>query len=564
MLFTSFAFLFLFLPIVYCIFLIASHYRYLKFISLWLVLASIAFYAFWNPKDLLPLLISICVNYCFYRLMQHYMTSEKTNNLTFSKIKYLKSLQYCVLIVAISANLIFLGYYKYFDFFITQLASIPFLKDLTLFKAFIKTVDIETLKNHTHLYIPLGISFYTFTQIAFLIDCHRNTYQKNDFINYFLFVSYFPHLVCGPILSFKDLYPQLINSNKFRATFQNSCLFIFCFSIGLFKKTVIGDYLGMFADQFFSSEVGALFDFTTTVLGIICYALQLYFDFSGYSDMAVGVSHLFGLKIPDNFNAPYQATSIIDFWRRWHISLSNFLKNYVYIPLGGNRVSTLMLYRNLAITMLLGGLWHGAAWTFIVWGAYQGLLLSVNHWIRQFNFSILKTSDLSFFPNFLELSTFNKQMTFFLNFAKMIVTFILISLGWVLFRSQSLEQAMNIYKSLFLSFSFIEMAEIPTNLLHLTFQYKIQWVILIFGLLFVFFMPDTLILREKFMRLFEERLGEEFEERSDNLDSNSIKSQGSNIVINKSVKSIAIISAILSLMAILCFSKVQYFLYSGF
>ena len=473
MLFTSPQFLLMFLPITFTVFLFLQRFNNLKISSLWLLLASIAFYLFWNPHDLLPLIFSIVVNFILYRWM-----SLKTG--------HLKTL---ILIIALLFNLILLGYYKYFHF--------------------IFGLNHETTTTAT---IPLGISFYTFTQIAFLVDCYKNNYQNNDFLNYSLFVSYFPHLVCGPIISFKDLYPQLTNPKKFHFSSKSMALFIFCFSIGLFKKTFIADQFGDFVAAFFDAPGMPYFGQKTAFLGVVSYSLQLYFDFSGYSDMAVGLSYLFGLQIPDNFNSPYQSTSIIEFWRRWHISLSSFLKNYLYIPLGGNRKHH---YLNVFITMVLGGLWHGASWTFIVWGAYQGVLLSINHWWR--NKTPKPATTNSSFKVYC-------KKTF-----KTLFIFTLISLGWVLFRSANLETAYHIYSSL-LGIS----KKLPQ-----TIESYCSIKLMLAALLWVFLIPDTLVLREQFLTVIEKK---------------------SHFLIRIA----ALLCAILSTFGLIALSRVQYFLYSGF
>ncbi len=366
------------------------------------------------------------------------MSSQKEQKRTF------------VLGFAIVANLAFLGFYKYLT---------PSLN------VFFNIGDYPLSKT-----IPLGISFYTFTQIAFLVDCYKKSYEKKDFLNYALFVSYFPHLACGPILSFKDLYPQLTNSKKFNVCYRNIALFAFCFSIGLFKKLFIADAFSGYVIEVFDAPITTVFDQKTAILGTVSYALQLYFDFSGYSDIAVGLSYLFGLKIPDNFNAPYQATSIIEFWRRWHISLSLFLRNYLYIPMGGNRSRH---YLNIIVTMLLGGLWHGGAWTFVVWGGYHGLLLSLNHWIRQL---CIKRERPVYWTRVLAP-------------LKIVVTFVLVCLGWILFRSQTLESALQLYSSLF--GNALDGVRVPR-----TFSYSFMVV----SLLVVFFVPDTLTLRAKLLQ----------------------------------------------------------------
>lgn len=433
MLFATHQFILVFLPLVYGAFYILQKKGSLSSVSLWLLIASFLFYLFWNPSDLLPLVFSILVNYGIYKGIQSSANRKKH-----------------YLVAGIFFNLAFLCYFKYIDFFF-------------------KTLQIETSLSSGH--IPLGISFYTFTQIAFLIDCYRFS-LRSKLVGYSLFVSYFPHLVCGPIINFNNFYPQLSNPNKFLPSLHHTSLFILCFSIGLFKKLVLADPLGSLAGQLFD-VVDPSFDCLSAWMGTVAYALQLYFDFSGYSDMAVGISYLFGLKIPDNFNAPYQSASIIDFWRRWHISLSEFLKNHLYIPLGGGKVSPIKKYRNLLTTMLLGGLWHGASWTFVAWGGFHGCLLIINHMVKKLGFSFRPSVILTLF--------------------KRLFVFMLVCLGWVLFRAESFELATGIYKSLF------GLAPGPSIACGTYFK-----GVLLVSALIAFLCPDTMAIRSKFERWVEE------------------------------------------------------------
>ncbi|MBL0942280.1 MAG: MBOAT family protein, partial [Alphaproteobacteria bacterium] len=348
--------------------------------------------------------------------------------------------------------------------------------------------------------------------IAFLVDSFKNRYVKNDFINYSLFVSYFPHLICGPIILFKNIYPQLTDKNKFDTSVNSIVLFFFIFSIGLFKKCCLADVLGDYSVQLFDASPGAQFTTRAALLGAASYALQLYFDFSGYSDMAVAISSLFGIKIPYNFNAPYQATSIIEFWRRWHISLSSFLRDYVYIPLGGNRGHLSMRYRNILLTMGIGGIWHGAAWTFLIWGLYHGVLLILNHEFRRYKGVSTEA------PSQLK-SIFS-----------MCVVFCLVTLGWILFRSPSLEYAANVYKSL-IGFYNAEGRSIELS--------AGQARLLLVPLFIAFAIPDTLSLKEHFEKYIQ------------NLQA-------------KKVVACAVICSVLCFLSLLRLNKVQYFLYSQF
>lgn len=243
------------------------------------------------------------------------------------------------------------------------------------------------------IYLPLGISFFTFTQIAFLVDAYRGQAERSGFVNYFLFVTYFPHLIAGPILHHRAMMSQFATRTLSVFSRENFMIGLTFLLIGLFKKLVIADNIAGYANDLFTvAEKGVVPDIRSAWIGAVAYSFQLYFDFSGYCDMAVGMSRMLNITIPYNFNSPYKATSIIDFWRRWHMTLSNFLRDYLYIPLGGNRRGDARRYVNLFMTMLIGGAWHGAGWTFVVWGALHGSFLVVNHlWVslrRRLNWTV--------------------------------------------------------------------------------------------------------------------------------------------------------------------------------
>ena len=225
--------------------------------------------------------------------------------------------------------------------------------------------------------LPLGISFFTFQQIAYLVDTYHGNNPEKNIVNYALLVSFFPHSIAGPLVQYKEISPQF---EKVGLSVENIVIGGTIFIIGLFKKIIIADGLAPCANSVFDAASNGLIpSFAESWFGVICYTLQLYFDFSGYSDMAVGLAKIFNISFPLNFDSPYTSTSIIDFWRRWHITLSIFLRDYVYKPLGGNRDGLFMKHRNLLVTMLIGGLWHGANWTFIFWGGLHGFYLVVNH-----------------------------------------------------------------------------------------------------------------------------------------------------------------------------------------
>jgi D-alanyl-lipoteichoic acid acyltransferase DltB (MBOAT superfamily) len=311
------------------------------------------------------------------------------------------------LFIGITANLLLLGYFKYKNFFFETTNTL-----------------LGTEINIVPFVLPLAISFFTFQQIAYLVDVYRKKISPGDFFSYVAFVSFFPQLIAGPIVHFKDMNQQFF-SRKWRAF--DASLFnkgVMLFSIGLFKKIVLADSLAVFSNPIFASALaGEEISSLNAVIAMFSYSFQLYFDFSGYADMALGIAAMFGIYLPINFNSPYRATSISDFWQRWHITLSNFLRDYVYIPLGGNRVGLTKQCSNLLITMLLGGLWHGAGWTFVLWGLIHGALLVVNRCWAYMNVNI---------PTVIAVP----------------LTFITVSLAWVLFRAENIEAAQSIYYGL--------------------------------------------------------------------------------------------------------------------
>ena len=278
-------------------------------------------------------------------------TKKEENKKSFSK----KS----ILIFGIVANLSLLGYFKYADFFIENF-----------------NIVAQTNINLFNLLLPLAISFFTFQQIAYLVDSYRQETKEYDFLNYALFVTFFPQLIAGPIVHHSEMMPQFANKWNAVKKYKNIALGLFIFSIGLFKKVVIADTFAVWASAGFDTATTLnLFEAWATSLS---YTFQLYFDFSGYTDMAIGIALLFNIKLPINFNSPYKARNIQDFWRRWHITLSRFLRDYVYIPLGGNKISSFRTYSNLLATFVIGGLWHGAGWTFIFWGFLHGMALVIH------------------------------------------------------------------------------------------------------------------------------------------------------------------------------------------
>ena len=354
MLFVTREFFLVFLPIVLAIFHTALALGLRKLLLPILLAASAAFYAWGTPQDIPVLCASILINYYAGRAMAHWDLSPGWRKAT--------------LVSALVFDLGLLAFFKYANFLFDNIGMLTGER-------------IE----HLHFTMPVGISFYTFTQIAFLVDVYKQGNRVRDLASYSLFVTYFPHLIAGPIIHWKEVMPQFrrlthpigreIATPAYAAWLtEGICLF----AIGMLKKLLSADQLAVFVDLGYTTV--PTLGFTDAWLLSLAYTFQLYFDFSGYADMAIGISLLFGIRLPLNFNSPYRADSIQDFWRRWHMTLSRWLRDYLYIPLGGNRFGTTAAYRNVFVTFLLGGLWHGAAWTFIIWGALHGLGCCVQRW----------------------------------------------------------------------------------------------------------------------------------------------------------------------------------------
>lgn len=349
MLFNSYAFIFVFLPVVMAGFFLVGRVSQ-RGAALWLAIASLVFYGWWNPKFVILILVSILINY-----VAGYHISRNR--------KVAPRLARALLTLAIVTDLGILAYYKYANFFIANISHLA-------------GGDFAALD----IILPIGVSFFTFTQIAFLVDAYRGIAREYNFIHYLLFVTYFPHLIAGPVLHHKQMMPQFAEQKTYAPSLENINIGLTIFVIGLAKKVLLADQFALYATPIFDVvQHGGSPKLVEAWTGALSYTLQLYFDFSGYSDMAIGLSRMFNIKLPLNFDSPYKATNIIEFWRRWHMTLSAFLRDYLYIPLGGNRNGPLQRHINLMITMLLGGLWHGAGWTFVLWGGLHGIYLVINH-----------------------------------------------------------------------------------------------------------------------------------------------------------------------------------------
>ncbi len=273
-----------------------------------------------------------------------------------------------------------------------------------------------------HLVLPLAISFFTFQQISYLVDSYKGGTKEYDFLNYSLFVTFFPQLIAGPIVHHKEMMPQFADKSNSKINYNNIAKGLFIFSIGLFKKTVIADTFATWANAGFDTH--ATLNFIEAWATSFTYSFQLYFDFSGYTDMAIGLALLFNIVLPINFFSPYKATSIQDFWRRWHITLSRFLRDYIYIPLGGSREGKFRTYGNLMATFILGGFWHGAGWTFLFWGFLHGIALCLHRVWQALGFKLW-------------------------TWLAILVTFIFVDITWVFFRAKSWDRALSILHSMF-------------------------------------------------------------------------------------------------------------------
>ena len=397
MLFNSPAYIFLFLPVVIALYYLLNKSRLVVVGKAWLVLASLFFYGYWNPKYLLLIIGSKLANFAIGKAL-HRTRRDR------GSVQNPPLTRRNILIGGIVLNLALLGFFKYADFFLTNLnvaigASIPILE----------------------LALPLGISFFTFQQIAYLVDCYKEDTKEYDFLNYCLFVSFFPQLIAGPIVHHREMMPQFMRIRANVFNWRNIATGTFIFCVGLFKKIVIADTFAVWANAGFDSlhTMGLIEAWCAS----LSYTFQLYYDFSGYTDMAIGGALFFNIRLPINFNSPYKAKDIREFWRRWHITLSNWLRDYVYIPLGGSRAGKYRTYLNLFMTFLLGGLWHGAGWTFVAWGGLHGAALVAHRfWSR---------AGLRMPPLIGWFSTF-----MFVNFA------------WVFFRAASFEGAVRVLKGM--------------------------------------------------------------------------------------------------------------------
>jgi len=419
-LFNSFIFIFIFLPCVLIAYHLSARKGLYRLAVFWLILASLFFYGWWNPKYLLLISSSILVNY-------------------FLGISIQKNKNRFILVLGIIFNLGLIAYFKYANFFVDTVNSI-----------------LSTHMVLNEILLPLAISFFTFQQIAYLVDAYRGKTEEYDFLHYSLFVTFFPQLIAGPIVHHKEMMPQFSEGRLSSISTNNLAIGSAIFLLGLIKKVVFADTLALYANPVFEAgERGLEILFFEAWIGSLAYTFQLYFDFSGYSDMALGLARLFGITLPINFFSPYKQTNISDFWRHWHITLSRLIRNYLWDPVslfmtrlsvkykfGNQRFFLATILIPTTFTFFWVGLWHGAGWNFILFGLIHGFYLVL------FN---LWTNIKRAYPNFILIK--NKFVTTFL---ARLITFFSVSLAWVLFRSESLEGALRIYSSMFGLFRFFE------------------------------------------------------------------------------------------------------------
>lgn len=400
MLFNSFEFVFVFLPIVLAGFLVFGRIGYGLGACGWLALASIFFYSYWAPEYLLLLFISVTINYAFGSTIQNaHLQQSKSRGKTW-------------LVFAIVLNLSTLAYFKYANFFVDNLNLV-----------------LSNQLDFSKVILPIGISFFTFTQIAYLVDTYQGKVQETNPVHYLLFVTYFPHLIAGPILHHSEMMPQFRERATFTFSRANFLSGLLVFLIGMFKKVILADGIQPYVGPVFDAPLGQSLTMFEAWGGALAYTLQLYFDFSGYSDMAIGLSKMFNIELPLNFNSPYKAKNVSDFWRRWHMTLSRFLRDYLYIPLGGNRCSKTLRYSNLMLTMILGGLWHGAGWTFVIWGGLHGFYLACNHAWQSIHKLLFEKHSI---PAWILVP------------ASITLTFLCIVFAWVFFRAKDFEHAIRV------------------------------------------------------------------------------------------------------------------------
>ena len=393
MLFNSYVFVFAFFPVVLTLFYVLNHYKKYEFSKGMLLVASLYFYAYFEWSYLWIMLLSIVLNFAFSKLFEHQSFIEK------------KGLRRVLLCIALAFNLGIIGYFKYYDFFIENI-NVAFGMDFHLI----------------HVLLPLGISFFTFQQLSFVIDCYKSKAPTYKMLDYALFVTYFPQLIAGPIVTHDELVPQMEDKKNKRFNAESFAKGIMAFAFGIGKKVLIADTFGNAVNWGFANI--ASLSSSDALISMLAYTIQIYFDFSGYCDMATGIALMMNIKLPQNFNSPYRALSITEFWKRWHMTLTRFFTHYIYIPLGGNRKGSIRTYVNIFIVYLCSGIWHGANWTFIVWGVMHGIACILDRMTKRYTERWHAAT-------------------------RWLITFAFVNITWIFFRADSLELAMQMVQRIF-------------------------------------------------------------------------------------------------------------------
>ncbi|MBF0605453.1 MAG: MBOAT family protein [Nitrospirae bacterium] len=484
MFFNSYEFIFIFLPVTFIVYQWISWRLEYRLALGWLTLASFFFYGWWNPWNLPILLCSILLNY---------MVGLGLQRSKFLHVSLSSGQTKGLFIIGVIGNLSLLAYYKYFNFFIDNINSMTGTK-----------LSLESLA------LPLAISFFTFQQIGYLKDRWKGGVVEHSIDYYFFYVAFFPHLIAGPIVQHWELLPQAVEKKFHVFRFDQWAVGWTLFVMGLFKKVMLADRIGEYATPvFLQAEQWHPLHLVEAWGGALAYTFQIYFDFSGYSDMAVGLGLLFGFQLPINFFSPYKVTSIVDFWQCWHITLSRFLKNFLYVPMGGNRRHGYARYRNLMLTMIIGGLWHGAGWTFIFWGVLHGFYLIVNHAWRGIKRKFL----------FMRFNRFRSVR----EWGARLLTFLAVVVAWVFFRAETFQGAFTLlqgmlgFHGILLPLGWSQFFPEWGGILHFSdrfwdfflgeFGYK-QWIFIIGLWIIVWFFPNTVEFMSHHMTLLEHYLQE--------------------------------------------------------
>ena len=443
MLFNSYEFIFLFLPITIIVYFTLNRYGKNNIAKGWLVIASLYFYSYFHLSYLYLILSSIMVNYFIGNKLNHKSLNGKERKIWMT--------------IGVIFNLGLLGYFKYYDFFVENI-----------------NIVLKTNFTLLHILLPLGISFFTFQQLSFIIDSYNEKSMKYDFLSYCLFVTFFPQLIAGPIVLPNEMLPQFEDKRNKLINYENMNRGLYMFSIGLAKKVILADTIANFANAGFDQM--ETLNIIEAWMTSISYTLQLYFDFSGYCDMAMGIAFMFNIVLPLNFNSPYKSTNIQEFWKRWHMTLGRFMTNYLYIPLGGNRLGERKTLRNLFIVFMASGIWHGAGWNFIIWGGLHGICILIHR--------VWKNSGRKM----------NKLLGWF-------ITINLVNIFWVFFRAETLNGALKVLKGMFNYKSLITVVlemEQKNNLMRIYQEIKdifganeIDIAILLFATIITFLLNNT-------------------------------------------------------------------------